>query len=398
MSCHISAPVRSIGPLVNTLIAVIMGLLVLAFAMFVAVKSGFARWLFFETYAWVRGDEVLGPSLVYNPPINSPYQRWLADTRDEWPLNEGPVLHDVENIPLHPWAQMGDGIEGLYLHFANYQMLDARIIEIPSQGEMKTQRHLYESGVYILRGSGNTRLQQEDKADQTINWEAGDLFSIPLNVRYRHRNSGDKPARLLLVTTFPLMLNLIDDEDFITDNPAVFAKRYDADHDYLETTSELARLELAANFVRDIRTTPARENDFRGQGNQSIRWKMAGNTALDMHISEMPPRMMKKAHRITSNAFVLVLAGTGCTVLWREGLYRQRKRVDWQPGTLFVPPVFWYQQHLNYGRTPARYLAINVPGLIRNLGLHFEDQLEADITAVKAEWKKELEKKSSQQP
>jgi len=378
----------------NTIPAILSGLAVLALLAWASLKSGFARWLFFRLYAWVKGDEMVGPSVLHNAPVNSPYQRWLDRARDEMPVYEGGPLQDIEHMDLPPWPQMGIGVRGIYLHLADYQMLDSHIIELPPGGETQRQAHLYEKGVYYLSGSGHTILQPHGGQSQEVSWSAGDLFSIPLNVPHQHRNDGDQPARLLVVTCFPLMLNLLDNEAFLKSNPGVFAERYDADPGYIEQTRELARLELAKNLVKDIRTTPPRENDFRGKGNRSIRWQMAGNRVLDMHISELPPGLVKKAHRISSNAIVLVLSGTGFTVLWREGAYRQRQRIDWKPGTLFSPPVFWYQQHLNSGSTPARYLAINVPGFVRNIGLHFEDQLEVDIDEVRDEWHREMKGRS----
>jgi len=134
----------------------------------------------------------------------------------------------------------------------------------------------------------------------------------------------------------------------------------------------------------------------RGQGNKFIKWAMAGNSMISLHVSEMPPRMYKKAHRHSSDAFILLLSGQGYSLTWPEGNYHKRHRVDWQAGTLFVPPTYWYHQHLNSGSTPARYLAINVPDLVTNLGLRFSDQLEVDLEEIKDEWKEELDQKQQQ--
>jgi len=61
-------------------------------------------------------------------------------------------------------------------------------------------------------------------------------------------------------------------------------------------------------------------------------------------------------------------------------------RVNWSEGTIFVPPMYWYHQHLNPGAASARYLAINAPNLVTNLGLRFEDQVEMDLPQIKEEF------------
>ena len=120
-----------------------------------------------------------------------------------------------------------------------------------------------------------------------------------------------------------------------------------------------------------------------------MTWLMAGNSMIKLHVSEIPPDKYKKAHRHSSDAFILFLSGEGFSVTWPEGRYDKRYRVDWKAGTLLVPPTYWYHQHLNPGHTAARYLAINAPVLVRNLGLRFEDQLEKDLPEIREAWKRE---------
>jgi gentisate 1,2-dioxygenase len=118
---------------------------------------------------------------------------------------------------------------------------------------------------------------------------------------------------------------------------------------------------------------------------------MAGNTQIDLHVTEIPPMTYAKAHRHTSDAFVLILGGTGYSLIWRGDDFKNRQRIDWQKGTLFSPPTYWYHQHLNTGKSSSRHLAINAPTLVQNLGLRFGDQIEAEPREIRDEWKRELE-------
>lgn len=365
---------------------------ILVLGAIIALQTGLARLAFFEIFAFVKGVDVLGPTIVRIPPEDSPYERWLWKARAEIPVLDGLVIDDVSSVELKPWPQMGEGITGLYLRFADYQIIDGRILELQPRGKTASQRHFYEKGIYFISGRGHTIIQQEGETPQRVDWKPGSLFSIPLNVRHQHYNDGDEPARLLAISSFPFILNSVNSENFVTDNPFVFTDRYDAGESYLERSERISEYFHETNFVDDILNTETRAETRRGTGASRINWSMAGNTMIDMHVSQMSPGTYKKAHRHSSDAFILLLSGQGFSVTWPEGRYDKRYRVDWRAGTLFVPPTYWYHQHLNTGPAPARYVAINAPRLVRNLGLRFEDQLEQDLPEIREAWQKERTK------
>lgn len=375
----------------SRVLQIVLLLAVAALAAAVALQTGFARRLFHEVYERLAGVDVLGPPAVRVRPTDSPYQRWLTAARAEIPVFDGWLVEDVKNVELPPWPRMGEGVRGLYLPLAEDHLSDARILEIPPGGATAGQRQLYEMGVYFLGGPGHTLLQQQGMAEQRVDWQEGSLLSVPLNVRQQHFNDDDEPIRLLVVTTFPFVLNAFNSERFIDENPFAFTDRYDASGDYFKRSDYPAPDWLTTNFVADIRASATSDMTIRGAGNRVMHWTMAGNSMLSLHVSAIPPRSYKKAHRHSNGALYLLLSGEGYSLAWPAGAWPERQRANWQAGTLFAPPPYWYHQHLNPGAEPARYLSINTPDLLLNLGLRFTDQVETSQDELRAEWERELE-------
>lgn len=357
-----------------------------------AFFKSIARRAFFELFARVKGVDVLGPTTVREIPVDSPYQTWLKKVSSEIPIFEGHGIDDVATLTLRPWPKMGPGVMGEYLRFGNHQIIDGHIIEIPAAGHSFSGRRFCEQDIYIIGGSGHTILQQEGKPQQQVSWNQGDLFSIPLNVHHQHYGSDDSPVRMLIVSSFPMALNLLGDEGYITDNPLVSSDRYDGSPDYFSPVNNEDDLLVNTNLVQSLENIKTRPFEYRGKGNTTFRPQMAGNIVLCAHISEIPPETHKKAHRQSGEAFVLVLSGAGYSLAWPERAWYKKRRVDWKKGSLFSPPPYWYHQNFNPNPEPARYLAINTPTPVRNLGLRFSDQLEVDLEAVKRLWRKELKK------
>jgi uncharacterized RmlC-like cupin family protein len=185
-------------------------------------------------------------------------------------------------------------------------------------------------------------------------------------------------------------MNSTDSDAFIFHNPFRFLDRYDGEPGFASGTSRVRKNRSTTNFVPDTGTSALDPQEVRGPGATNMHWTMAGNTMIDLHASEIPAGVYKRAHRHSSDAFILIVSGTGYSLAWKDDEYARRLRVDWGEGTLFVPPIYWYHQHLNTGSTPARYLAINASVLVARLGLRFYDQLEPDRPDIKAEFEAEV--------
>lgn len=332
--------------------------------------------------------EKVGPTMYRVRPRNTPYDLWFERNKETMPTFEGVIIQDARTEPLGHWEDMG--VDGLYIKMADYQITDGWILEIPPRGSTKSQKHMFEAGMYFFGGPGHITIQQEGERPQRVDFQHRTLFSVPLNTAYQLFNDSNQPVRLLAVTSFPFVMNSMNSEKFVFDNPFAFRDRYDGDEGFL-LRREHARENLTiTNVVKDALAFELDEYDHRGKGTTNMHWTMAGNSHIDLHVSEMPPAVYKKAHRHSSDAFILLLSGEGYSLTWPEGRYDDRIRVNWTEGTVFVPPVYWYHQHLNPGTEPARYLAINAPYLVRTLGLRFQDQLDTDLPEVKEEFEKEI--------
>ena len=354
----------------------------------VAAAQGFPAETPAESTRYAAGTEQVGETMWRVLPRNTPYDQWFERNKERIPTFQGLVIQDARTEPLQPWEGMG--VDGLYLKMADYQITDGWILEIPPHGKTKKQRHLFEAGVYFFGGPGYIELQQEGRRAQRIKFDYRTLFSIPLNVQYQIFNESDDAVRIVAVTSFPFVLNSMNSEEFVFNNPFAFHDRYDAHENYDSFREHPEENQTITNVVRDAVEFELDEYDHRGKGTSNMHWSMSGNSMIDMHVSEMPGGLYKKAHRHSSDAYILLVAGEGYSITWPEGRYEDRVRVDWQEGTIFVPPIYWYHQHLNPGSEPARYMAINAPLLVTTLGLRFSDQMDVDLPQIEEEFKAEV--------
>lgn len=340
--------------------------------------------------------ERVGPTMWRVKPTDTPYEHWFAANKDKMPHYAGLVIQDARTEPLkQSWERFG--VNGMYIKMADYQITDGWLLEIPAKGQIKPQKHMFEAGIYFFGGPGHIILQQEGKRPQRIDFKYRTLFSVPLNVQYQIFNDSDKPVRLVAVTSFPFSINSTNNEKYVWENDFAFTDRYDAQEDFATYSEHTGENDTVTNVVPDAVEFELDAYDHRGKGTTNMHWKMAGNSILDMHVSEMPAGVFKKAHRHSSDAFILLTSGKGYSITWPEGRYEDRVRVDWQEGSIFVPPIYWYHQHYNpEPQGSARYMAINAPPIVVALGLRFNDQLEVDLPEIEAEFKAEVEKRKKQ--
>jgi quercetin dioxygenase-like cupin family protein len=245
---------------------------------------------------------------------------------------------------------------------------DLHVHEVPPGERLRAQRHLFGALAFVVEGSGVTSIGAGE-ARRTFEWSSGSLFYLPRNTEYVHANAAtDGPARLLAVTPLPLLYTVLQDDDAIWNVEGYDQwEGLDADAFY---GSEATLLEGAtdsrtywdANFVADATSFDRlAEWPERGGGGRTVHFPFR-DTSMYAHVSEFERGRYKKAHRHHPGANVLMLSGSGYTLLWEEG-DGERTRVEWEPYTLFTPPMMWFHQHFNTSDGPARYLAMHAPQL-----------------------------------
>jgi len=93
---------------------------------------------------------------------------------------------------------------------------------------------------------------------------------------------------------------------------------------------------------------------------------MARNT-MALHVEQFPTGTYERAHRHGPGSTIILLDGSGFSMLWppelgttpfKDGKQSQVRMPDWKEGTLLVPPLQWYHQHFNSGKTPARFVKL----------------------------------------
>jgi quercetin dioxygenase-like cupin family protein len=320
------------------------------------------------------------------------YRRWIKFTKV--PIVEGYSIRDARTQEVFPWPEV-EG-RGVYLNFSGNVHMDGVIYEIPPGKALAARHNFYEQNLIGLTGRGYTVVGHGPHASK-LEWGEGSLFAVPLNVVHRHYNADPAhPARLLAITSFPLMLQLFGSLRLINNLPFEFTNRYDGSPDYFTKKNRIEQRWDEANFVHDMRETELVEWSERGGGDRSIFWKMAGQTILEPHASEFEVGSYKLGHRHPYEAIILTLNGEGFSLAGKDGLDESKSvKIDWQSGSVVSPPYYWWHQHFNTGSTPARYFAMTEGDFPKRLGIPLDvQQIEAkqEDPRIKERFEQELKK------
>ena len=290
--------------------------------------------------------------------------RILIDPYLEWSKREGVPIHggfglDLNKVETRPWARFG--CNGAIIHLEGRgDFISIFVLEIPPGGKTAPMRQLFEEAILVLSGTGSTKVTRVDGETHIFEWGPNSVFSPPLNAPHQFFNaSGREPARLVMASNLPAVMNLFRSESFIFSNPGVFPEREgDISHsngggDFVSVRAGKHMWET--NFIPDANDLQLKEWAARGGGASHIGLILADST-LHAHLAEMPVGVYKKAHRHGPDVHVFCTSGEGYSLFWREG-DADFVRVDWTPGWVFAPADMMFHQHFNLSAGRTRYLA-----------------------------------------
>ncbi|HEX9879450.1 MAG TPA: ethanolamine ammonia lyase-activating protein [Candidatus Binatia bacterium] len=118
--------------------------------------------------------------------------------------------------------------------------------------------------------------------------------------------------------------------------------------------------------VQDLRTAAVRPWDRLG--GPAAYCHLAGSQGyVGSLVAEIPPGKSLKPMRHMYEEMILILEGHGATQIWCEKT-GQATTVEWQPGSIFSPPLNTKHQHFNGSATErVRFVAANNAPLVFNI-------------------------------
>ena len=287
-------------------------------------------------------------------------------------------MRRVQDLPLAPWRRLGG--RGSYIQLYGTEGLwGAYVVEVPAAGALNEERHLYEKVVLVVEGRGSTEVWQEGQTKRhAFEWQAGSLFTIPINARHRLINAANAPALLLCGTTAPNVMNLFDNVGFVFNCPTVFSDRFSGADDYFKPRDDVEPDPVRGlamrrtNLIPDIVNCELPLDNRRSPGYRRIEPAMGGNRFY-LWIGQHETGRYSKAHKHASAAVLVCIKGKGYTYTWPEtlgltpwqdGRADKVLRQDYEPvGLVSAAPMSgdWFHQHFGVGQEGLRITAWHGP-------------------------------------
>lgn len=297
-------------------------------------------------------NDPLPTELVQEAPAGT----YLVDAYEDWAKAEGvPVLTgsaiDLRTANVVPWARFD--AKGAFCHVdGRCDFLSVFLLEIAAGKTAAPQRHLYEEICYVIDGIGETVIETP-AGTRTVAWAPRSIFSMPMNARYRHRNTGTTPARIAGINDMRYLFNLFRNEAFVYALTSDFPERISKPG----LASGAAGLRLDADAVKDLAVVDipaASTSPYPARLPLSL---YDGTISTD--VWQIEPGTYTEAKRQFQGVHHIGISGQGYMVISEDGA-QNPTRIDCQPGLLFSAPAMMYYQHFNSTAEPMRFITLEL--------------------------------------
>lgn len=225
----------------------------------------------------------------------------------------------------------------------------ANFIRICSGETIKTDAKATSQMFYVIRGAGKTQMKHG-----TIEWKAGDLFTLPSVPDALHHACED--TAIYWVHDSPLLnyLGVQPSEEKFT--PVLYTKE---------------RLDNELNSVRQEAEGRNRTGVLLANPNFPLTMTLT-HTLWSLY-NALPAGVTQKPHRHNSIALdYCVHAGPDTYTLIGKEIDDEGNIIDpikamWTPGSMFITPPGWWHSHHNDSNEDAIVLPIQDAGLIMNM-------------------------------
>ena len=283
------------------------------------------------------------------------------DARRQWLFPQGVIARNLATHPLFPRPKKNASGKSYAVSFdelGGNSLLGMHVSRLQPGAHNRGHRHVDEALILIVAGRGWSELRQSDEAEmQIIEWEAGDILSIPANAWHQHFNeSQDEPTRQLAFKDTRFLRNVFASRSFVYDNDFRFVDRYNDEPDYW-TRREIDGGIIKTNAIKRLVEESLEVDSVCGDGILRNRYVMGGHRNLAASIVEIPAgsEVNEHAHALSEEA-TYVLSGHGETVLTSDD---RQMSFTWSPGDLFSSPLRVAHRHRATGEGPARLLVVH---------------------------------------
>ncbi len=302
----------------------------------------------------------------------TPYDAWMES--EGVPVFRGIGISKVQNLPLMPWKRTGGRGHFIQLYGTETKW-GCYVVEIPPGGALNPEKHMYEEIFLVVEGRGSTEVWLEgDSKKHVFEWQKGSMFSIPMNAMHRLVNATSGGALLLGGTTAPVVLNALQNQAAVFDNPFVFKDRFSGADDFFKPKDDIEPDPVRGlamrktNFIPDVINCELPLDNRRSVGYRRVEPLMTNNSFY-FWIGQHENGRYSKGHAHTSAAILICLKGKGYTYSWPEhcgerpwetGQADQVNRLDYEPiGMVTAAPggARWYHQHFSVSKDDFRLTA-----------------------------------------